>query len=321
MNPERSCLKTLRRQRPYPGKVTTSPPPSSLFAVESAVGRHQSMVVAFSGGVDSSVVAAMAARVLGKRAVAVTAVSPALASGELAGAEHVARTLGIAHRTVRTNEMSRAGYVANAPDRCYHCKSELYDVLDALLLVEGYEVVASGANHDDLGDWRPGLRAAEEHRVVHPLMEAGCTKAEVRELALYLRVPSAAKPASPCLASRVPYGTPVDAETLARIDKAELSVRATGLVTAPFRVRHHGDLAKLELSSVDLDSALADPSRRSCLVAAVREAGYAKVAVDLEHFRSGSLTQQHLIGIPTRRPTKTSQEAETNRELEYPPGE
>src|SRR5262249_12615017 len=160
-------------------------------------------IVAFSGGVDSSLVAAVAARALGDGALAVTAVSPALASGELAGARAVAEVIGIRHETITTAELERAGYRANDRDRCYHCKSELYDRLDAVAAERGFRAVLSGANADDLGDWRPGLRAAAEHGVRHPLLEAGVGKDEVRRLARALAIPSAEKPASPCLASRI----------------------------------------------------------------------------------------------------------------------
>jgi uncharacterized protein len=246
------------------------------------------VVVAFSGGVDSSLVAAFAVRVLGDRALAVTAVSPALAAGELESARAVAAGLGIAHEVVHTAELERAGYRRNGPDRCYHCKSELYDLLVAMARGRGFAAVASGANADDLGDWRPGLRAAAEHGVVHPLLEAGITKSDVRALARALGVGSADKVASPCLASRVPYGVPVDPETLARIDRAEAAVRALGYPQA--RVRHHGELGKLELPAADLERALA-PDARAALCAAIRSAGYAHTAVDLEPFRSGTLSR------------------------------
>ncbi len=254
--------------------------------LEDRIGLLGSAVVAFSGGVDSSLVAALAARALGDRALAVTAVSPALATGELDGASLVAAAVGIRHETITTAELERAEYRRNDHDRCYHCKTELYSQLSALAARRGYEALLSGANADDLGDWRPGLRAAEEHGVVHPLLEAGVGKEEVRELARALGVPSAEKPASPCLASRLPYGTPVEPETLARVDRAEQGLR--GLGYRVLRVRHHGELGKVQLAGDELPRALS-PAGRQAVIAAVRAAGYAEVEVDPEPFRSGSL--------------------------------
>ena len=257
-----------------------------LERLETSVAAHGSAVVAFSGGVDSSLVAAVSARALGSRALAVTAASPALASGELDGARGVAGAIGIAHEVIRTDELARAGYRRNGRDRCYHCKSELYDRLGELAAGRGFAVLLSGANADDLGDWRPGLRAAAEHGVRHPLLEAQVGKAEVRALAAWLEVPSAEKPASPCLASRLPYGTRVDPQSLARVDRAERAVRALGFPI--LRVRHHGELGKLELPAGDLERALRPPMLDK-ISSALRGAGYARGAIDPEPFRSGSL--------------------------------
>jgi uncharacterized protein len=247
-----------------------------------------SAVVAFSGGVDSSLVAGVAARALGKRALAITAVSPALAEGELAGARNVAQAVGIEHEVVTTDELRREGYRRNDRDRCYHCKTELYEVLGMHAGRRGYAALLSGANADDLGDWRPGLRAAAEHGVVHPLLEAGVTKEQVRSLARALSIPSAEKPASPCLASRIPYGTPVDPETLARIDAAERAVKALGYTE--LRVRHFGELGRLELPERDLPRAFqADALEAICT--AICSAGYERAAVDRRPFRSGRLNE------------------------------
>ncbi len=252
--------------------------------LESRIAGLGSAVVAFSGGVDSSLVACLAARALGDRALAVTAVSAALASGELEGAAKVASAIRIAHETIDTDELAREGYRRNDRDRCYHCKTELYAGLAALAGRRGYAAVLSGANADDLGDWRPGLRAAEEHGVVHPLLEAGVGKAEVRELARALRIPSAEKPASPCLASRIPYGTEVDPAVLRQVDRAELGLKALGFRV--LRVRHHGELGRVELAAEELPRALSHPG---AVISAVRAAGYSRVEIDEKPFRSGSL--------------------------------
>jgi uncharacterized protein len=223
--------------------------------------------------------------VLGDRALAVTAVSPALATGELDGARDVASAVGIEHEVIATAELEREGYRRNDRDRCYHCKSELYDQLEALATRRGYAAVLSGANADDIGDWRPGLTAAAEHGVLHPLLEAGVGKNEVRELARALGVPSAEKPASPCLASRVPYGTVVDPSVLAQIDRAELAVKALGYRV--LRVRHYDTLGRVELPE-DALRALTLQTREE-IVEAVVAAGYQEVEIADEPFRSGSL--------------------------------
>jgi uncharacterized protein len=189
---------------------------------------------------------------------------------------------------ITAEELEREGYRRNDRDRCYHCKAELYDGLSALAARRGYAAVLSGANADDLGDWRPGLQAAAEHGVVHPLLEAGVGKVEVRRLARELGVRSAEKPASPCLASRIPYGTSVDPATLARIDRAELALKALGYRV--LRVRHYGDLGRVELAADELPHALTAEGRAE-VVAAVVGAGYAAAEIAEEPFRSGSLNR------------------------------
>jgi uncharacterized protein len=268
---------------------------SRVEQLEQRIASLGSVVVAFSGGVDSSLVAALGARALGARALAVTAVSPALATGELDGARAVARAIGIAHETIGTDELAREGYRRNDRDRCYHCKTELYEQLAALAGARGFAAVLSGANADDVGDWRPGLTAAAEHGVVHPLLEAGLGKEEVRALARHLAVPSADKPASPCLASRLPYGTLVEPAVLRRVDQAELALKRLGYRV--LRVRHYGRLARVELAEDELPRALA-PAGRAAVVAAVAGAGYAEVEIDERPFTSGSLNRRFSKRLP-----------------------
>ncbi len=257
--------------------------------LEALIRPLGSVVVAFSGGVDSSVVSALAARALGARSLAITAVSPALASGELDAACTVAAAIGIEHRTIRTEELGREGYRRNDELRCYSCKTELYGRLLTLARRDGYAAILSGANADDMGDWRPGLRAAAEHGVRHPLLEAGVGKDEVRALARELGLPSAERPASPCLASRLPYGTEVTPAALARVDGAEQALKALGFHV--LRVRHYGDLGRIELAADELPRALANPEP---VLAAVREAGYLRAQISETPFRSGSLNRELL---------------------------
>jgi uncharacterized protein len=248
-----------------------------------------SCAVAYSGGVDSAVVAKAAAVALGERAVAVTGVSASLASGELEIAEEVAQQIGIRHVVVHTDELSQAGYTRNAPDRCYHCKTELYTQLERMLRDLGVASIINGANADDLGDYRPGMQAASEHHIHSPLAECGITKAEVRQLAAEWGLPVWDKPATPCLSSRIAYGEEVTPDRLAMIDQAEQFLRASGL--GNLRVRYHrGDLARIEVPYEDVPR-LCDPTFRGQLTDEFRRLGFKFVTLDLEGFRSGSLNQ------------------------------
>ena len=253
------------------------------------IAAHGSCAVAYSGGVDSAVVAKAAFEALGDKAVAVTGTSASLATGELEQAEEIARLIGIRHEVIQTDEFEQPDYLRNAPDRCYHCKTELYTQLERVLPKLGVKVILNGANADDAGDYRPGMTAATEHAVHSPLAECGITKAEVRELAAAWNLPVWDKPASPCLSSRVAYGEEVTPERLAMIDAAEQFLRANGLKIC--RVRYHrGELARIEVSPDELQL-LCEPGLRRELAAEFRRLGFKFVTIDLEGFRSGSLNQ------------------------------
>ena len=247
------------------------------------------VVVAYSGGTDSTLVAAVAARALGDRALAITAVSPSLPPGEADDARRVAAELGIAHRTVRTHEAERPAYLANGTDRCYHCKTELYDVLALVAEESDLRVVVSGANLDDLGDFRPGLTAAAEHGVRHPLVEVSMSKSDVREAARELAVPTWDKPASACLASRIPFGLTIKVEELSKVGRAERLLKELGFRQC--RVRVHGDVARIEVDLADLPR-LAEAGFRERAVRGLRALGYRYVTLDLEGFRSGSMNPE-----------------------------
>jgi uncharacterized protein len=246
-----------------------------------------SAAVAFSGGIDSTVVAKAAHLALGDRAVAVTADSPSVPRAELAEAQRLAELIGIRHLVVATEEFADPDYVRNDGSRCYFCKSELYSRIETLLPELGTEVICSGANLDDQGDYRPGLKAAAEHRVRHPLQEAGFTKADVRALALAWGLPTWDKPASPCLSSRLAPGVEVSRERTARVEAAEEYLHALGYRECRVRL-HEGELARVEVPAAEL-ARLLDPAVREGLVQCLKELGFRFVTLDLEGFRSGSL--------------------------------
>ena len=247
----------------------------------------ESCVVAYSGGVDSAVVAKSAHLALGDRAVAVTGSSASLAAGELAEATRTAALIGIRHEVVSTGEFARPSYTQNAPDRCYHCKTELYSQLEHVAKKLSVRAILNGANVDDLGDYRPGMRAASEHHVCSPLAECGLDKQLVRALAAYWELPIWNKPATPCLSSRVAYGEEVTVERLRMIDDAERFLRDSGMTQV--RVRYHkGDMARVEVSVEDLPKLCENPLRER-LVHQLNSFGFKFITLDLEGFRSGSL--------------------------------
>lgn len=257
-----------------------------------------SAAVALSGGVDSAVTAAAAVRALGDRAVAVTADSPSVARVDLADAIRVAAHIGIRHVVVETREFDSPAYAANDGTRCYHCKSELYDRVFALRESLGVAWVLSGANRDDLADYRPGLRAAAERGVRHPLVEAGLGKTEVRAVARHWGLPVADKPASPCLSSRIAPGVPATAERVARVEAAEAHLREAGFSDCRVRV-HEGELARVEVPAGEIGRWF-EGGRREGLTAALRGLGFRFVTLDLDGLRSGSLNELIPLGVRPR---------------------
>ena len=232
-----------------------------------------SVVVAFSGGVDSTFVAAAAYEALGDRAL-------------VEEAKELVAGIGIAHRMIETHEMDREGYVENSPDRCFYCKDELYTLLGEMTQIDGYDHVVDGCNLDDTGDYRPGRRAASDHGVRSPLIEAELTKDEIRELSKERGLPTWDKPAMACLSSRIPYGSPVTIEVLDQVEEAEAFLRSLGI--RQLRVRHHGDMARIELDEGGM-AVLMSGGRRSAVVERFKQLGFLYVTLDLAGFRSGSM--------------------------------
>jgi uncharacterized protein len=247
-----------------------------------------SVIVAYSGGVDSAYLACMAHATLGPRASAVTADSPSYPRRHLEIARAIAAQYGFHHEIIRTDEMARPEYRANHADRCFHCKHELYSHLTALAHGRGFRAVVDGSNADDRGDYRPGRQAAREHGVLSPLDEVGLTKADIRELSRVAGVPVWDEPASACLSSRIPYHEAVTDEKLRAIEDAETVLRRLGFRQC--RVRHHGDVARVELDPGDMARAL-DADTRAALVRELKALGFRYVALDLQGYRTGSLNE------------------------------
>jgi uncharacterized protein len=257
----------------------------------------ESVAVAFSGGVDSTLLGWAAKEALGDRAVLVTADSESYAEGELDEARRLAARIGLRHVVVETRELDDPRYAANPPNRCFFCKEELFSRLETLARRERVKRIAYGATVDDLGDHRPGMAAARERGIVAPLIDAELGKAEIRELSRAFALPTWDKPAMACLSSRFPYGTPITAEKLRQVDRAEAAVRALGFRN--FRVRHHGDIARLEIAREEMGR-LWEDGRADALAEQLADLGFVHVTVDLRGFRSGSLNEA-LLRLRARR--------------------
>jgi len=265
-------------------------------AARDRLGSLASVLVAYSGGVDSSYLLWLSRDVLGDRAVAFTALSAAVPADELEGARELARSLGAEHVEQSSAEIEDPRYIRNSSDRCYFCKTELYTLATGYAQARGIAAVVSGTNADDLVDYRPGLTAASEHQVLHPLAEAKLSKAEIRALSKAAGLPTWDKPQQPCLASRIPYGTEVTRERLDQLARAEMALRALGL--REFRVRFHGEIARIEVADAELSRLLAV---RVEAARALRQAGFRFASVDLEPFRSGRLNEAAGL-VPLRGP-------------------
>jgi uncharacterized protein len=258
---------------------------AQLAALRGVLRDMGSVLVCYSGGIDSAFVLAVAHAELGARAIGMTAVSPSLSNSEKEDAARVARTLGADHRFVDSHELERPGYVQNGPDRCFHCKSELYDIAEAKRHEWQLALVVNGTNRDDLGDYRPGLEAAKNAAVRSPLVEVGMTKSDVRNAAQLIGMEIWDKPAAACLSSRIPYGTSVTTERLAQIAGFEADLKALGF--RQMRVRWHEKIARIEVALSELELMLA-PGVREAVVNAGKKHGFQYVTLDLGGYRTGS---------------------------------
>lgn len=266
-----------------------------IEALRAGIANLGSALVCFSGGVDSTLLLRVTHDVLGDRCAALTAVSPAVPPDEIDEARALASRIGARHLVVESREMERPGFVANAPDRCFHCKTELMSIAAPAARDLGLRHVCLGTNLDDLGDHRPGLRAADEQGARHPLVDAGIGKSDVRAISRALGLPTWDKPQAACLSSRLPYGTAVTVERLTRVEAFERALRRLGF--RQVRVRFHGEVARLEVEQGELARAV---QQREAILSAGRATGFTYVALDLAGYRSGAMNEA--LGIHLRRP-------------------
>ncbi|MGC2527772.1 MAG: ATP-dependent sacrificial sulfur transferase LarE [Candidatus Acidiferrum sp.] len=274
--------------RIHPAEQAELPAAEKELLLLKQLAEFPAVVVALSGGADSAYLAWAAHCALGQHALSVTALSPSYSAHDRAVVEEFVRKLGLRHEFIETHEMENPRYRANAADRCYFCKDELFSVLDVMAQERGFAAVAYGVNADDTLDFRPGHRAATEHRVLAPLLDAGLRKSEIRELSQRVGLPTWDRPASACLASRLPYGTEVTPERLALVERGEAALRELGF--RQFRVRLHDKLARVEIAPEEMPRAMF-PEMAASISARLKAAGFAYVALDLEGYRQGSLNE------------------------------
>lgn len=289
-----AALARMERMQPNDWETLAEGSRQKMEAARALVRAQQSAIVAFSGGVDSTLVLRIALDELGDRALALTAVSPSIAPREREAASRIAEALGARHVFVGSSEIDDPNYASNPTNRCYFCKSELYDLCRQEAASRGLAAVLDGFNADDAGDHRPGRQAGEERQVISPLLAAGLNKQEIRAWSRRLGLPTWNKPQLACLASRIPYGTAVTADRLGRVARAEEALQDLGF--SIFRVRFHDDVARIELGTAEQTRVFGDADLRQEMIARVRATGFRFVAVDLEPFRSGRMNE----GVVTR---------------------
>ncbi|MHB8481335.1 MAG: ATP-dependent sacrificial sulfur transferase LarE [Nitrospiria bacterium] len=255
--------------------------------LKQLIAKHHSLLVAFSGGVDSALLLKVAYDILGKKAAACTAVSPTLTRQEKESTLEVAREIGVSHFFIEYDELDIPGYSLNQENRCYLCKTELFTKLKKFALEKGFETVAYGANRDDLKEFRPGMKAAGEFEIPAPLLDAGLTKEDIRQISRELGLTVWNKPAAACLSSRIPYGTEITHRRLTEVEEAEAVLRAHGFIQ--FRVRHHESVARIEAAQEEIGRLL-DPELRKKILSDLKKTGFKFITVDLEGYRPGSLS-------------------------------